>query len=67
MEIEEFAERKKALEQAIGECISKEMRTFKEATGYTPCGITVYIVDVSTLGDKVQQYVVGEVVASVPL
>ena len=56
MDIDEFKEEKKNLEQHIARVVVDAISVFRENTGYSPSSINVNLCEVTTLSDLNKKY-----------
>ncbi len=50
-----------ALKERLDKAAREAVRAFYEQTGVTPSGIQIQMVNVTTMGDAIRKYAVGEV------
>lgn len=61
MELQEFKDKKKAMENRIRDYIQKEVIGFRNESKLSPYSINVNLVEVTTVGDKNRHYSVNKV------
>lgn len=67
MDLADFIEAKRGLEQDLAVLIGARIRQFQSATGFSPRNVDVSMVDTSCLGDARSNYVVRRVNIDVPV
>ncbi|MEN3363108.1 MAG: hypothetical protein V7606_382 [Burkholderiales bacterium] len=67
MDLEQFVQAKRELEQNLGAAIQTEIDKFEEATGRTPIFIDIEMEDATEAGNARRKFTVGAVRADVPL
>jgi hypothetical protein len=67
MDLEQFVQAKRELEQNLGAAIQTEIDKFEEATGRTPIFIDIEMEDATEVGNARRKFTVGAVRADVPL
>jgi hypothetical protein len=65
MTIEEVYKRKQKMELEMISALTKSIEAFKADTGVSPQSIYVYLEEVTTLGNKMKQYIIGSVDARI--
>lgn len=67
MHIEKLIDRKAQLEEDLRLVIYEQVQKFRSDTGYTPDNISVYLRDVTGLGESIRVNMVNEVSVSLDL
>jgi hypothetical protein len=67
MDLEQFVEAKRGLEQQLADAIQSEIRKFEEATGRSPVFVDVDMEDVTEPGSPRRKFAVSAVRTDVPL
>jgi hypothetical protein len=65
MTIEEVYKRKQKMELEMLSALTKSIEAFKADTGVSPQSIDVCLVEVTTLGNALKQYIIGNVDARI--
>lgn len=61
----EFTQAAIELKTAIGECVGRSLKTFRERTGgITPSEIRIDLMETTTHNDRIRQYMLGDVRSS---
>ena len=67
MDIKELKQKKHSLEQDMRGIIAERLSDFREATGISPSGVSVYVVCVQTVGQAELTYIVDTVKVDIRL
>lgn len=67
MNIDEIRMARREMESAIRDATVTAMETFRARTGLCPDGISIYLANVTSLGESEGRFVVEHVRANVPL
>lgn len=67
MNVEKVRKARRDMEIAIRQAVERAMSQFREQTGMSPHGVTIYLADVTEIGDRERHYVVEDVRAAVDI
>jgi len=67
MEIQEFKDKKRKLENDIEREISRLIIHFRRETGYSPDNISIDLIDATTIGEENRAFIIGEVTTNVEI